>query len=491
MRLFDFLRKGTNKIHTENKDMAYKTTKNYCVDLFGVIGASRMNLEGIISLFKNAYKENPKLALKILMYSRDPRGGLGERDTFRMIYSYLAKNDPSVARELIPYVAIYGRYDDLFCALHSEIDNDIVEYIKKVLDEDLIKVEKGEQTSLLAKWMPSINTSSKRVVSLARYLANRLKMSNDEYRKMLSKLRKGVIVENNLREKDYTFEYQSLPSCAMHKYRDAFLRNDFKRYTKYLFEINKGEKKVNTDVVYLYDILKEAYGPWGEIKSLNETEQLAMQIKWNNYNKVSNLGNTIIVRDGSCSMTCDNALPLLIANSMAIYFSQLLSGDFKNKFITFSKEPKLVELKSKDLYGKIIELSKYDDVGNTDISKVYDLLIDAYKEGIDSKDIIERIIIISDMEFDLCVEGVSSFENFKERFDELNIEMPEVIFWNVNARRIHFASDNHQKNIRYISGANPQIMNAILNGENLDNLTFIKEAVNKYDFIDNIDLKEK
>lgn len=491
MRLFDFLKKGTNKIYTENGDIANRTTLNYCVDLFGVIGSSRMNIEGVVNLFEKAYKENPKLSLKILMYSRDPRGGLGERESFRAIFSYLSKYKPHIAKQLILYIPEYGRYDDLFSGLKTEIDNDIIEFIKKTLNEDLNNLAKGDGVTLLAKWMPSINTSSKRVVSLAKYLSNRLKMSSEEYRKMLSKLRKGKIVENNLREKDYTFDYQQVPSLAMHKYRNAFFKNDFKRYSEYLFNVDKKNKKINTDVLYLYDILKEAYGSWGEIRSLSEYEQLAMQVKWNNYPKQIDLGNTIIVRDGSGSMTCNNAQPLLIANSLAIYFSELLPGNFKNKFITFSNEPKLVELQSKDLYGKLIELSGYDDASNTNIAKVYDLLLETYKQNIDKRDLIERVIIISDMEFDLCVDGVSSFDTFKEKFDKLNIKMPEVVFWNVNARRIHFASDNYQKNIRYISGASSKIVDCLVKGKELENLSFITEAVSKYDFIDNFDLKKR
>ena len=65
---------------------------------------------------------------------------------------------------------------------------------------------------------------------MAKYLAKKLHMNDSMYRKTLSSLRKGRIIENNLREKDYTFNYESVPSLAMHKYVKAFFRNDSDRY---------------------------------------------------------------------------------------------------------------------------------------------------------------------------------------------------------------------------------------------------------------------
>lgn len=489
MGLFDFLKKVTYRTQTEKGDIAHTTTLSYCIDLFGVVGSSRTNCNEIVELFNRAYNENPKLALKILMYTRDIRNGLGERETFRAIFRDLCFHRASVAKQIIPYISELGRYDDLFVALNTDVEKDVIKLIKETLDKDLSNLESNKEISLLAKWMPSINASSKNTIKRAKYLCEKLKLSNEEYRKMLSKLRKGKIIENNLREKDYSFDYSKVPSRAMYKYRRAFARNDLKRYQSFLLSVNGGAKKIHSETLYLYDIIKEAYGSWGEIKKLNKNEKLSMQVKWNNLKRNYKLGNTIVVRDGSESMSCDDGLPLLIADSMSIYFSELLSGGFKNKFITFSSTPELIELKSNDIYGKLIELSNYKDHTNTDISKVYNLLIDVYKNGIERKDMIKRIIIISDMEFDSCIEGVSSFETFKKQFDSLNIEMPEVIFWNVNARNIHFASDTRQKNIRYISGASSKIVENLITDGNLENIEFIIDTVSSYTFIDDVIIK--
>ena len=489
MGLFDFLKKVTYKTKTEKGDITHITTLSYCIDLFGVVGSSRTNDNEVVELFNRAYNENPKLALKILMYTRDIRNGLGERRTFRAIFENLCIHRPGVAKQLIPYISEIGRYDDLFVAFNSDVEKDVIDLIKRTLKEDLLNLDSGKEVSLLSKWMPSINASSKTTIKQAKYLCGKLNLTNEEYRKMLSTLRKGRIIENNLREKDYTFDYSKVPSRAMYKYRRAFARNDLKRYQEFLLSVNGGVRKIHVKALYHYDIIKEAYGAWGEIKKLNKNEKLAMQLKWNSLKRDYKLGNTIVVRDGSESMMCDDGLPLLIADSLSIYFSELLTGSFKNKFITFSSNPELVEFKSNNLYDKLVELSLYKDHTNTDISKVYNLLIDAYKNGIERKDMIKRIIIISDMEFDSCIEGMSSFEIFKKQFDCLNIPMPEVIFWNVNARNIHFATDTKQKNIRYISGASNKIVENLISDGNLENMEFIIDTVSRYTFIEDVIIK--
>ena len=68
-----------NKTYTENGAVTNRTTGSDCLDLFGTIGALRhASREEIQNRFLRAYAEDPSLALKILFYARDVRGGLGE-----------------------------------------------------------------------------------------------------------------------------------------------------------------------------------------------------------------------------------------------------------------------------------------------------------------------------------------------------------------------------------------------------------------------------
>ena len=70
------LTNATNFMVTENGALAHKSTRSMVYDMFAFGGAYRKRTdEDCIWLFKNAYEENPELALKCLFYLRDCRGG--------------------------------------------------------------------------------------------------------------------------------------------------------------------------------------------------------------------------------------------------------------------------------------------------------------------------------------------------------------------------------------------------------------------------------
>ena len=89
--MLELLKEESNKTYTENGAVTYNGTKSYCLDLFSTIGALRSADETeIIKRFIRAYNENPDMAMKILFYARDVRGGIGERRVFRIILKFLA-----------------------------------------------------------------------------------------------------------------------------------------------------------------------------------------------------------------------------------------------------------------------------------------------------------------------------------------------------------------------------------------------------------------
>ena len=76
----EYLKQETNFALTENGGAAYATTGSDCLDLFSLIGAMRAQSdEQLCRMFDRAWAEDPDLAMKILFFARDIRGGLGER----------------------------------------------------------------------------------------------------------------------------------------------------------------------------------------------------------------------------------------------------------------------------------------------------------------------------------------------------------------------------------------------------------------------------
>jgi len=484
MGFYEITEQILNKAFTENGDKAFKTTGSACLDYFSIVGGMRFNLKKALNLFMKAYYENPILAIKILFYVRDIRGGLGERNLFRYTFNALANMYPEVAEQLIEYVPEYGRYDDILVCLDTPLKSKVLTFINNQLQVDIENKKASKPISLLAKWLPSINTSSFEARELATILASGLGMKKEEYRKTLSFLRKDLIVENNLREFDYTFAYNRVPSCAMFKYHNAFHRNDRLRYNQYLSDLAEEKVKINTNVLYPYEVIRRLE----KIRDEKKEELPTLNAIWTNLKRNSVDTKTIIVRDGSGSMKDGNAVSAYdVATSLAILFAEQLTGEFKDTFITFSKRPKIVKIEGDTIYEKCNFIRQFNDYTNTDIYKVYDLILNVYRsDRFQKEDAIDRIVIISDMEFD-CVGGVtkSTFEHFKEKFSKFGFNMPEVVFWNVRARDVHFPTTN-ENGVKLISGASSKIISMITNNKTLDAYQFMIECLEKYSCFDNI-----
>ena len=366
------LKNEANRTLTENGAATLRSTGSDCLDLFATIGALR-NAEDqeIIVRFARAYAEDRDLAMKMLFYSRDIRGGLGERRVFRTILKHLADVQPESVRKNLHLVSEYGRWDDLTVLFGTKCEKDAMAVIRDQLAKDLAALDAGENISLMAKWLPSVNTSNAAVVKDGKRIAKALGMKDAEYRRTLVKLRAKIrIIENNLRQKDYTFEYSAQPSRAMLKYRKAFRRNDDERYTAFLERVSKGEETIHTGTLYPYDIVEKALRFNGD-----ETERKALDVTWNALEDYAPQGNALCVIDGSGSMYWGGTpIPATVALSLGMYFAERCKGEFHNHFITFSQNPKLVEIKGKDLRVEIASVAvrkkKHQSFANPQTKKV-------------------------------------------------------------------------------------------------------------------------
>ena len=140
--LMDMLR-GSTRTLTENGAVTLRTSGSDCVDLFGTIGAlRRASDQDIIFRFALAYDEDPDLAMKMLFYCRDVRGGLGERRVFRTILKHLADVHPESVRKNLRLVSEYGRWDDLTVLLGTQCEKDALAVIREQLKKDLAAAEK-------------------------------------------------------------------------------------------------------------------------------------------------------------------------------------------------------------------------------------------------------------------------------------------------------------------------------------------------------------
>ena len=479
--MLELLRKEANRTYTENDALSNVSTGSECLDLFAVIGALRFaSEEDIIGPFSRAYAEDANIAVKILFFARDIRGGLGERRLFRVLLKWLSDNEPETCRKNLALIGEYGRYDDLLCLLGTACEQDMMDLIRIQLKRDQEAMSSGKPVSLLGKWLPSVNTSNAEAVRMAKKIARALAMTEAQYRKLLSKLRLQIrILENNLREKDYSFDYEKQPSRALFKYRRAFQRNDSRRYQAFLNAAETNPSVLHTGTLAPYDIIASAISD-GNLRALTKEERRSMDISWNAQPDFTAGENALVVVDGSASMYWgETPLPAAVAQSLGIYFAERNKGAFKDHFITFSSTPKLVKVKGRDIAEKLRYCMQFNDCSNTDLEKVFDLILNtALKNHLPQAELPVKLYIISDMEFDCCSNaGMTNFQSAKKKFEEHGYLLPRLVFWNVQSRRRQQPVTRNEQGVCLISGCNARIF-SMLKTDTLDPYHFMLQVLN-------------
>ena len=481
MSFIDNLKNENRKTTTTNGDLAYSTTLNANLDFFGGAGSipvsKKFTSDEFMNLFKYAYEEDSETALKNALYYRDIRGGLGRREGFRQILTYLANKNVEDFKRLVVLTAMYGRYDDLTMIawdLPNEAQSFVVEFISTVFNEDMDNLKSGNIT-LLGKWMPSANTKIKNTRKLGLFWAARLGLSEREYRKALSQLRAQInIIETKLTNRDYSFDYSKIPSRAMMKYTQAFIRNDEARYNEFKEQITVNPSVVAKKVAQLY--------PYEIIRKLNSDKQMAEAL-WKAYPQDQFDGNIIVVRDGSGSMSCwsGEVRPIEIADSMAIYTAERLTGKFKDRFITFSSRPKLVDLsRVSTLKNKLSVLDRYTEVANTNMSATMELI---YNSSLDlpEEEQLDTILIISDMQFDYGVDNCSKsvMDSWKDKFVAAGLKWPEIVYWNVNQSKVTFPTSKYD-NVKLVSGFSKAVLEDVMNNETTSATEYMMKVLSRY-----------
>ena len=474
--MLNYLKQEANKTVTENGAATHITTESDCLDLFATIGALRRESDSEIEArFIRAFTENRDIAMKLLFFARDIRGGLGERRVFKVILNWLAKNEPSTVRKNLTYVAEYGRYDDLLCLMDTPCEKDMLDVIKVQFEADNAALNNGGEVSLLAKWMPSVNASSPETVLYAKKIARHFGMNDADYRKALVSLRAHIrIIENNLREKDYSFDYSKQPSKAMYKYRKAFMRNDAERYNDFIGKVSSGEVRLHADTLAPYELVEpyinDTYTASSRsfMRQISEQEKNLLNATWASLPDFGSEENAIAVIDTSGSMYWDaKPMPAAVALSLGLYFAEHNTGLYKNHFIEFSARPQLIEIKGDTFADRLRYVASFNEVANTNLEAVFDLILNsAVENNVSASELPAKLIIISDMEFDRCVSnaGSTNFKNAKAKFEAYGYNLPDIVFWNVASRNRQQPITKNEQGVALVSGCTPRLFEMVASG---------------------------
>lgn len=471
------LTNATNYKFTENGELAHKSTSSAVMDLFGLGGAYRRRSDAdCILLFKNAYEANPTLAMKCLFYLRDVRGGQGERRFFRVCYNWLAKYHPEVAKKNLIYTSEYGRWDDMiYITYGTHLWSDAMAIVKHQLALDV----DCKTPSLLAKWLPSENASSKETKATANLVRTYLNMTHKEYRKTLSVLRERINVLERLMSAGRwdEIEFDKIPSKAGLVYRNAFARRDIiaKKYEAFAKNENT---KVNAKALYPYEIVAEALkhcsnSYWNGGVNATDTERAMLDKYWENQKDYLNGEplSMMCVCDTSGSMRGPEKMaPINVAIGLSMYAAERAGGPFHNHYISFSRYPQLIKVEGVDFIDKVYRIYKTNLCEDTNLEAVFDLL---YKTALQSRpeDVPKQIVVISDMEINSMACGnwsnqdrvLTGMEKIRNKWAAAGLELPRLVYWNVSAHNNTFLDLG--PNVSFVSGASPSLFEQIITGK--------------------------
>ena len=493
---------------TENGASGFKHTKSPLVDLLYAAGSSRtMEKAEINVLVKEAITYDKDLATRLLFYLRDARGGVGERSLFHTGFLELAYNDIDLACCLLKYIPEYGSWKDIIVivdrcreekedeTVYADLLDSCVDMIHNQLEIDMLM---RPNMSLLAKWMPSINATSQKSRKTALYFIKQMPdlfSSNQKYRQFLARLRKHLdVVEVKMSARKWKdIDYAKVPSLANLRYKKAFAENDKLRRIEYLEALEKGETKINAGVLMPHEIVSQYTEGCGYSRSIIKKD-VTFEEMWKALSATTPMfdKNLLVVRDGSGSMLTpisknSSARALDVSTALAIYTAEKLTGPWHNKFITFSAKPEMITLPGTSLRDALQICASHDDCSNTDIAKVFNLVLrTACNSKLEQKDVPD-ILIISDMEFDNATTTNSSywgdseydsfttlFEKIGKHWEAVGYKMPRLIFWNVNSRSRTVSINENSNGVILLGGFSKNLLEMVMSNETNPEKALIK-----------------
>ena len=468
MSYLENLEEQADYTRTLNGAVTHGSTGDACLDLFAMAGGMRYRkVADIIRMFELAYIENRELAMKLLFHIRDIREGMGERKMFRTLLRHVAFRWPESARKNVRLIAEYGRWDDLLCLYRTPAQKQMVEVIRTQLDQDILAADRREagdvetSISLLAKWLPSPNTSSHKTQKLGKWMAKQLGMEEREYRKLLARLRAhSCVTERYLTRKSLgKIDYEAVPAGAMLKYRGAFARNDAEGFSGYLEDVRSAEKIMHADTLFPYEIIRpilKNYSSWNGFGQQETAGMDVLETLWDSLSMEVAQENAIAVVDTSGSMYCCDRRPITMAVALGLYFAERCKGVFHNHMITFETKPHLIKIHGRNLAEKLNYMLCQNWAGSTNLEAVFDLILDtAVRTHARQEEMPSAVYIISDMEFNIAFRDPHKtvYDNARERFAQHGYELPAVIFQNVNSWQMNAPVRANTRGAALCSGA--------------------------------------
>ncbi|ORY73605.1 hypothetical protein BCR35DRAFT_281512 [Leucosporidium creatinivorum] len=396
-------------------------------------------------------------------------------------------------------------------SFHRALNSTVARIFGRQLKEDLESLEQAKalrndgkqdeavqierRISLAAKWAPTEGNSDDKQTriasSIAEYLtplsvdrsSSSLVRSLSIYRtKYLAPLRNHLdIVERHMSGGNWSsINYSRVPSLAMNRNKKHFSKHDKEGFTKYLLRVAEGKASISGAALTPSSLAQQAGR--GSAESIDgqvveaQWRTLVQSIK-----DAGTLSNCVGVADVSGSMygpqLSDGTTPLDSSLGLSILLAQVAEPPFNNAVISFSYEPRFIDLKGNSLREHLDRIKSTGVGYNTDFAKLMrTVLARAVGVKLKPEQMVKRIFIFSDMEFDEAQSGSQNpyqthHEIIKSEYEAAGYPLPEMIYWNLAAR---FGQRNskpvtaHTEGAALVSGYSAAILKVFLDGADFE-----------------------
>ncbi|KAG2065503.1 hypothetical protein BDR04DRAFT_1032578 [Suillus decipiens] len=325
--------------------------------------------------------------------------------------------------------------------------------------------------------------------------------------------------------------YSRVSSVCMDKNKDHFFNHDPDRFVSYLTDVESGTKQISGATLLPHDLVMQAaacvrplsVGMRGSLKNaikehkrmLMETQARVVEAQWatllKRLREAGGLDNCIAVCDVSGSMGSVNhgyarsrqfsVSPIWPAISLSLILARLAKPPFKDAFITFSKHPEMIVLDPEgtvSLGKTVMNMSRSDWAMNTNFNAVFlDLLLPlAQKHAVPQDQMIRRIFVFTDMQFDEsqepdedtdedseeeteeetekktelnAAEWATNHDVIEKAYKEAGYEMPEIVYWDLSSGNrypsITAPVTGERKGVALLSGYSPSLLKVFMGGD--------------------------
>jgi hypothetical protein len=327
--------------------------------------------------------------------------------------------------------------------------------------------------------------------------------------------RAGVVTEALISAGQWSnVNYGRVPAACMNAHTAHFFKHDAERFEAHIEKAERGKKTIAGATLLPHVLVGKAL----KLRSvddgtkdvaqarLEDVRERVINAQWasmvGRLREAGVLDNALAVCDVSGSMgSLRTPLrkgapvePVLPAVALSLVLAQLAKPPFANAFVTFSRRPELVtvDVEQHGLRRTVHQMGGAHWEMNTDFEAVFvDLLLPvALEHQVPPEDMIRRLFVFSDMQFD-AAQGrqardraggwAPTHERIATAYAKAGYTVPEIVYWNLAGQ-----TDAHslrpmpvtanQLGVALVNGFSPALLKTFMGEEDDDDFEMIEDG---------------